>query len=188
VREVLRAIAADLDLPVKFDTGVRLGERAGLVADELTGVASGTALAAVLRSRGLVLIPGHDTDGVHLLASPSGQSEEAWPAGREPPGPPREAAPQLLAYLTIEIVDHPLPDVVAAISQRLKMPILIDRLALRQQQIDPAAVRINVPRERTFYKKLLDKALFPARLRVELRVDDAGAPLLWITTIRRPTE
>ena len=56
-----------------------------------------------------------------------------------------------------------------------------DRFALRRDAINPGQVIVSFPRKRTFYKKLLDQLAFQARLSAELRIDEAGAPLLWIT-------
>jgi hypothetical protein len=42
-----------------------------------------------------------------------------------------------------------------------------------------------VPASRTTYSLLLGKVLFQARLKSEIRIDEADGPLLWITTIKR---
>ena len=44
---------------------------------------------------------------------------------------------------------------------------------------------VSFPLKRTFYKKALENVLFQARLRSELRVDEAGTPFLWISSTKR---
>jgi hypothetical protein len=67
----------------------------------------------------------------------------------------------------------------------LGTPILWDRPALQVLELDPAAIKVSLPLQKTFYQKVLDKALFQARLDYEVRVDEVGKPLLWIQPLIR---
>jgi hypothetical protein len=44
---------------------------------------------------------------------------------------------------------------------------------------------VNIPEGQLGYEAVLDRALFQAGLKHEVRVDDAGRPFLWITS-RQP--
>jgi hypothetical protein len=61
----------------------------------------------------------------------------------------------------------------------------MDHGALARRQIEPAHIMVSLPAQRTFYKNILNRILFQARLKGELRVDEAGRPLFWITTIQQ---
>jgi hypothetical protein len=84
----------------------------------------------------------------------------------------------------VEIDGVPLATAMDAIADKLKTPILLDRAALAKLQIDPAKVNVKLPAQRTTYGLALDRVLGQARLKEELRVDDAGKPFLWITTMK----
>ena len=43
---------------------------------------------------------------------------------------------------------------------------------------------VTLPRSRTTYSLALKKLLFQAGLKFEVRVDEAGTPFLWISTIK----
>ena len=93
--------------------------------------------------------------------------------------------PELFQISTFALDDVTLAETLAAIAGRLEAPILFDRYALARHGIDPATARITVPETKTSYSQILTKVLSKAQLRYELRVDEAGEPLLWVTTIRR---
>ena len=62
--------------------------------------------------------------------------------------------------------------------------MLVDTNALAHHEIDLDKVLLTHPRSRTVYGIALRKLLFQAKLKYEVRLDDAGKPFLWITTIR----
>ena len=71
-----------------------------------------------------------------------------------------------------------------AIGARLKVPLLLDHNALARYGIEPDKVNVSVPRGKTTHSLILQKILFQARLKSELRVDEAGTPFLWITSLK----
>ena len=75
----------------------------------------------------------------------------------------------------------------AAIQQRVNLPFLLDHNSLARQNIDATQAIVSFPNRSTLhsYRKILDSILFKAKLKSELRVDEAGKPFLWITTARR---
>jgi hypothetical protein len=177
----------------KADQVVR---EAAPVIDELKGLTAGTALAMMLRSDGLVLRPEKPrgrpavfqidmTDGDSIDASTLGRSANHemtyWPIGWELQKPPGETAPSLFEFLNAEIDGYTLEETLAAIGPRLKIPLYLDHAALAAHQIDPLRIQVRLARTRTFYKRVIDRALAQARLGSQLRIDEAGTPFLWIT-------
>ena len=155
------------------------------VLDELSGLSSGTALAAALRPLGLVMAPDKAGGKIRLLMAEVREVPEAWPVGWPPQGTPAEAAPALYEYLPVEVKDTPLSEVVTAIQGRVKTPFLYDHNGLARQQIDLAAVKVSYPRKRVQYKRALDQMFFQGGLTAEIRVDEAGSPLVWVSP-RKP--
>jgi hypothetical protein len=174
----------------------RILRRSAPVADELKGISAGTGLAIMLRNNGLVLRPEklRGEPAVYRIGSGSGDSIDAntlgktadhelthWPIGWELQKPPGATAPSLFEFLNAEIDGYTLEESLAAIAPRLKIPLYLDHAALAAHQIEPAKIQVRVARTRTFYKRVIDRALAQARLGSQVRIDEAGTPFLWIT-------
>jgi hypothetical protein len=154
------------------------------VAEELSGLSCGTALAYALRPLGLCLVPQAERGSVGYRIVTSKPGAEVWPIGWPPEKRPAEIVPDMMEFLNVNVQQQPVTKVIDAVSQRLKLPVLMDHNALARWNIDPEKAIVNVPQSRTTYSILLRKALFQARLKSEVRVDEAGHPFLWITTIK----
>jgi hypothetical protein len=156
----------------------------------------GTGLAIVLRNYGLVMRPEKPrgqpvvcrvvmADGDAIGQSTPGKTDSPdatyWPIGWEPENAPGAVAPSLMESLNAEIDGYSLDEALAAIGPRLKVPIYLDHAALAAHRIEPAKIQVKVARARMFYKRLLDRMLAHARLRSSVRVDEKGAPFLWVT-------
>ena len=184
-REVAKAIADGLSLKFISDTAGQTalaGDEP--VADELQGLSSGTALAAVLRPLGLVLAPEKSGQDVRLRIVDSSAVKEFWPVGWPPKGNPHETLPELFKFLNVEITKTPVSEVVTAIGARVKAPVLIDHNSVARFQANLAAP-VDLPKANTFYAAALDRMLFQAKLKYELRVDEANKPFLWVTTLKQ---
>jgi hypothetical protein len=185
-RDVARRIADGLTLKFTTDAaGQRALATGEPVTDELQGLSSGTALAAVLRPLGLVLVPEKTQGGVRLRISDSRTAREHWPVGWPRKGNPGETLPELFKFLNVEIASTPLTEALPAIGGRLKAPILIDHNSLAREGIE-LSTKVDLPKTNTFYDRVLDRILFSAGLKYELRLDEAEKPFLWVTTIRQP--
>ncbi len=179
-------IASGLHYPLEADADARRGLGAIKIENELQGLASGTALAAIARSAGLALepdrVPGGQF-GYRLTKAQAGR--QAWPIG----WPPRESRdkvlPDLFERLNVEMSDIPVSQAADAIRERLKVPLIYDLNAMAVHGIDPAEVEANVPPRKTTYSQALAKVLLQAKLQYELRVDEADKPFLWVTTVKR---
>jgi hypothetical protein len=184
-REVAKGIADGLSLKFVTDpAGQRALAAMDPVADELAGLSSGTALAAVLRPLGLALVPERAGAELRLRIADGRTVKEYWPVGWPPKGNPRETLPDLFKFLTVEITQTPAAEAISAIGERLKAPVLIDHNSLAKFEVDLNA-KIDLPSAKTFYAAVLDRTLFQAKLKYELRVDEADKPFLWITTLRQ---
>lgn len=181
-RAMAKKISDLIGLPITVDAEAKEALAVeDLVADELRGVSAGTALAAVLRPVGLVVVPGVSGQELGLRVTTVRKSSESWPVGWPTDEGAGKTAPQLLKTIEVEIKDTPLDEALEAIGERLKIPMLFDHNGIARQRIDLAAARVNQPQAKTFYGKILDRALFPNKLRWEIRLDESGAAFLWIS-------
>jgi hypothetical protein len=184
-RDVAKQIADRLTLKFTTDSA---GQRAlgaeQPIADELNGLSSGTALAAIFRPIGLALVPEKNGSEVRLRIADSRTVKEHWPVGWPAKGNPRETLPELFVFLTVEIDKTPVSDAMTAIAERVKAPLLIDHNAIARAGID-LQTKVSLPKANTFYDRALDQALAQAKLHYELRVDEAEKPFLWVTSIRQ---
>jgi hypothetical protein len=153
-----------------------------LVTEELQGVSSGTAMAAMLRPLGLVLVPQLDDQKVTLAIADVRESTESWPIGWPPEKRIRLLVPKLFDRLNAEISDSNLDHVLKAIQLKLKIPFLIDQNSLAQNDIDLSKTLVKFPSRATYYKKVIDHILTNQLLQAEIRVDEAGQPFAWISS------
>jgi hypothetical protein len=194
-RAILNRFQSKLTLRFAPDSDAdRVLRDADPVPDEVKGLAIGSGLAMILRSYGLALRPekslgeatvyhvalapvgasGHDTQN-------SGKVTDSWPVGTQWDRSPRELAPVLMEFLNVEIDGYTLTEAVDAVAPRIKLPIYWDHASLAAAHIDPATIKVALPKTRTYYKRVLDRVLAQARLAGQLRVDEAGTPFLYIT-------
>lgn len=153
--------------------------------DELSGLSGGTALAALLRPAGLAVVPSVAGKSVQWQIVDSQSVKEVWPVGWKPTKPVKELVPDLLKFIDVEIEDTPVSEVLEAVGGKLKIPVIVDQNSLARERIDLATTNVTVPSTKTFYQRILDRALFQAKLKSELRVDEADRPFLWITTVKQ---
>lgn len=186
VADVVRQITRSVDATITIDASAKAAMAGNdVLLDELRGMSSGTAIAVAIRPLGLLLVPTKPAAGRHQGKIVDAQQvEEGWPIGFKPDHIPGKTAPPLFTFLNAEIDEEPLDKALAAIEQRVKLPLLFDHNAIAKQEID-LAKEVSFSPRRTFYKKIIDSILREAMLRSELRVDDAGQPFLWITTIKK---
>ena len=154
------------------------------VADELQGLTCGTALAAILRPLGLVMFPERNGPDLRLRLLAARDAKEFWPVGWPPKGNPSETVPEFFKFLKVEISDIPLTEAMLAIADRLKTPLLVDHNSLARDRVD-LQTKVNFPATNIYYARALDRLLFQAKLKYEIRVDEAEKPFLWITTLKQ---
>lgn len=184
--ELIERVARTVEHPIQLAAADRRElARAGACDDELTGLSCGTALAAMLRPAGLAFAPTRDPQGqLAYRVFPPTSDAEIWPIGWPAEERRRELAPKLFEFLNVEVHDVSVADAVEAVRTRLDIPLLYDHNALARHGIDPAATPAALPAKRTSYSLALQRLLFQARLKVELRIDEAGRPFFWVTSIK----
>lgn len=184
--EVLRAIHQALNGRLRMSAATREALRdAGRVRDELQGLSVGTALAAIVRPAGLALAPQRSAEGElqFTVFGPSSNSE-IWPVGWTAEERRRELVPKLFEFLNVEISGVSVAQAVDVIRQRLGVAILYDHVAMAVHGLDPAEVTAELPAKRTSYSLALQRVLRQAGLKVELRVDEADHPFLWVSSVK----
>lgn len=153
------------------------------VQDELRGMSVGTALAAVARPLGLVLVPVRPQGGVVQLGLvPYDRAAEHWPVGWPVEEDLRKVAPAMFQAIDVEIRSYTLADALAAIAARMEMPLLYDQNSLAMKEVDPAAVRVELVQKKLTLNSIVTKLCAQARPALAFRVrrDEAGKPFLWV--------
>lgn len=183
--EVIERIGQRLLMPIRIDRGQLAAIKEDKLGEELADLSRGTALAYLLRPLGLCLVPqATGSGGVEYAIIRAKAGQKVWPVGWPPEKPRRDVLPALFEFLNVNIQGVSVAQALEAIGKRLKVPILWDQNAMARHGIRPDKVQANLPRSRTTYSLILRKVLFQARLKGELRVDEAGKAFLWITTIK----
>ena len=156
------------------------------IEDDLLGVTSGTALAAILRPAGLVFTPEQPSGGaLRYRVSKPAAGRESWPIGWKADVPEAKLLPEMYGkMINVEIDQTPVTEAVGALQERLQIPILWDHNALALHGIDPAKIEVKLPAKKLTYSLILQRILSQAKLKKELRIDEAGKPFLWITSIK----
>lgn len=184
---VVEKLAAQLGLPMKIDPGLRQAMGDDPVAEDSSGLSGGTVLACLLRPAGLCLVPRRtsqgDVEGAMVTSQPG---LESWPIGWEPKKTTKSLVPAYYETFNANVENVPVTTVLSAVAKRLKVPFLLDHYALARQGIEPQKALVNAPQSQTTYNQLLRKVLSQAKLKGELRVDEAGKPFFWVTTLRKP--
>lgn len=178
-------ISKGLRTPVVLEAGASRALSAVTLEDELKELSRGTALAAIARPAGLVLRPARTGAGLEYRIERPQEGEEVWPIGWPPEKRHSETLPTLFEMLNVEIKQISVSEALAAIEGRLEVPFVFDRNAMALYRVDPATAPADVPAKRMSYSMVLRRVLSQAKLRYELRIDDAQKPFLWITTVKR---
>ena len=183
---VLNAIRRQIDYPLHLAPAGQRGYAADTpVADELSGVSVGTVLSATLRPLGLVWYPKSVQGRLELVVTDVRDVKESWPVGWPSEQKRSKVLPSLMTQLNVKIKNQPLDKVLQIISSRMKTPILLDHHALARHRIDAETVQVSVPEGRTVYGRILDQILTQCMLKSEVRLDEAGRPFVWVSSVKR---
>ncbi len=183
-RDAVTRISRQLTFPMRSDAQAGAALQEDQIAEELLGLSCGTVLAYVLRPMGYCLVPRLEGPRSTYAIVKARPDMEVWPVGWESEQPARDLLPALHEFHNINIEGAAASTALQAIGKLLKVPVLIDHNALARHGVDPDKVLVSHPRSRTTYSLALRKILFQARLKSEVRVDEAGQPFLWITTVK----
>ena len=156
------------------------------VTQEFKGMASGTALAALVKPLGLVVEPSREQgQQVKVHIKRAQDSKQSWPIGREPESSPSVAEPKLFAKMPIGIKNFPLDKVMEAVQKKAGLPFIYDEQAITAEGVDVAKTKVSITNKNGVLMVMIGRLLrqtTPKSLTKELRVDDAGQTFLWITT------
>jgi len=152
--------------------------------EELQGLATGTAIAYVLRYDGLAFVPQSTVNGIRYQITVGQPKVAAWPVGWPPDDSETTVVPKLLETISVNIQNVSVKEVVDSVTQRLGLVYLIDHPALARFGIEMDKAPVNIPQTKTTYSQIMKRSLFQARLKGEIRCDDAGKPFLWVTTLK----
>jgi hypothetical protein len=185
-RQIVERIAEGLKSPLKLDAEAAESLAGSTLDEDLSGLSAGTVLAYVLRSAGYGLAPqatGHEP-GVTYRVVRLQADIEVWPVGWPSEKSPQQAIPALFEFHNVNVQNVSAATALEAIGKRLHTAVLLDYGALTRHGIDPVKLTISLPSARTTYSQALRKLLFQARMKYEIRYDEAGTPLLWVTSIK----
>ncbi len=190
--DVLKAVDNATRLAVRMDEAAwQVVREAPPAADEVQSITMGTALALLLLRDSLVLVPSKARGAEVVLriarhsdikaGKASDDDLETWPVGWKPNRQPSQLAPKLIETLTAEVDGFTLAEAMASIEPRVGVPVYWDHQKLAANQIDPTQVKVKLARQKTRLGRVIDRLLFQARLRGELKVDEAGTVFYWIS-------
>lgn len=182
--DVLKAIEKATELELRMDDGAwRIVRDAEPVTDEVESLTVGSALAILIKRDGLVLVPTKERgEQVSLRVARARDIDgETWPVGWKSDRRTSELAPAMMEQLNAEVDGFKLAEAMESIAPRIGVPIYWDHATLRSEDIDPATVDVKLERQRTRLGRVIDRLLFQARLRGELKVDEAGTVFYWIS-------
>jgi hypothetical protein len=151
------------------------------------GISVGTGLAVVLSEFGLAFKPLRTPEGtIELSVFPREEDSELWPIGwpLDPSRPQGQIAPALFKMVPVELNDAPLTEVLSAASKASEVPILVDYFPIDQQEIELSELRVTVPARKTTWGLLLKQITFTHKLGRRIVTDEAGRPLVLITTLK----
>lgn len=182
--DVIKAADKVTKLDFRMDDAAwRLVNDAAPIEAEFNELTIGSALAMMLKREGLVLIPTKQRGEavVHRVARAQDVKGETWPIGWKPNRSRGELAPALSQRINAEIEGYSLSEAMDSIAPRMALPVYWDHATMAAKKIDPQQVQVKLPRQNTPLGRVVDRLLFQARLRGDLRVDEAGTPFYWIS-------
>ncbi len=182
--DVIRQAARGMATRLVADPSLSEPLSRDMVAEDLSALSRGTALAYVLRSPGLCLVPSGESGRVSLSIVKARPDMQIWPIGWEPEKPDRDVKPELYEMRPVNVSGVSVTTVLDAIAKLLEMPILLDHNAMARHGLEPDKVIVQLPSSRSTYSIVLRKILFQGRLKSELRLDDADRPFLWVTSVK----
>ncbi len=182
-KEAVKKIGHDLKLPIQL-TGSLDADEDDKIVEDLSGLSYGTALACVLRPLGYCMVPRLKGKNLEYAVAKAKLDQEVWPIGWPPEKPPAEVLPAMFEFHDVNVQNVSAAKTLDAVSKLVKVPVLLDHNALARHGIDPDKAMVSMPRGRTTYSLALRKLLFKAGLKFEIRVDEAGKPFLWVSTVK----
>lgn len=186
IKEVLDSLPIEPLLPVVIHTESKeafFQLESTPVTQQFQGLSAGTSLTVLLRSHGYGFRPLRTPAGkIELTIEKLDSISEAWPVGWDidQSRPRNQIVPNLYKFIKTGFQEAPLSQVLSAISQQTKTPILIDERLCEQKEIDVDTVGVSYPEKQTAWSLVLGSVVRQARLTDKIRLDEAGTPFVWV--------
>ncbi len=181
--EAVTKIGGQLGLSLKVEGTLADDDK---IEEELSGFSSGTALACILRPIGFCMVPQADGETLSHLVRKTQLDKEIWPVGWPAEGA-QKVLPALYEYHNVNVSGVTAAKLLDVVGKQVNAPVLYDHNALARYGIEPEKATVSHPQERTTYSIALRKMLAKVEkggLKFEVRVDEAGKPFLWVSTIK----
>ncbi len=179
--EAVNKIAGQLGLSLKIEGNLADGD--DKIAEELSGISCGTALACILRPAGFCIVPQVNGDTLSYAVKKSQLDQEIWPIGW-PAKDSVKILPALYEFHNVNVSGVTASKLLDVVGKQISAPVLLDHNALAFHGIDPEKTTVSHPQQRTTYSVALRKMLGKIELKFEVRVDEAGKPFLWVSTMK----
>jgi hypothetical protein len=185
---LLGSLKDKLSVPLQIDDDAQIPlARAKPLNVELKDMSLGTVLAIALRTAGLGLIPEQPPGKPFVLrVVRTTDKADCWPIGWKPEQTPRQMAPAMYRFTTIEISGYTLAKAIEALTPHMGVPLLFDERIITEREIDITKIEVKFPNRKTYVRRAFDNVLSQGRLTGEFRVDEAGRPFYWITQLGPP--
>ena len=181
--EAVNKIAGQLGLKLTLEGRLGEGGDDNKIEEELSGLSCGTAIACILRPPGFCVAPHESGEALAYTVKKAELGKEVWPIGW-PVESTLKDLPEIDKFHSVIVANKRATNVLAAIAANLKVPVLYDHNALALLGIEPDKAMVFFPQSRTTYNIALRKMLFKVGLKFEVRVDEAGKPFLWVSTLK----
>ncbi len=185
--EAVRRVADQLGFPLKIDRPLFDSLKQDTLSEKIDGLSLGTTLAYLLCPLDLGFVPRHPDGGKleYTVMNRSRKSDSLWPVGHKSQKRSPLLVPQLYKTHRVNIENVPVGRVLEAIARQSRLPLWVDTAGLSQSKIDLNEVNLSVPPSKKLsYRQLLDQASTRGMVLVEIRVDEAGRPFLWVESAK----
>lgn len=181
----------ELGLPAGYafrlhETAIEQMQAAGAdhpLRHEVSGLSRGTALAIVLADYGLGYRPLRTPTGsIELVVEPLDSLSNPWPIGwpLDKERPRNETVPALFDQVEAGFEDVVLTDVLSAVEQACGTRVIVDYQKCAKRNIDPASMKVSLPKKKTAWILILRTVTGNARLTREVLVDEAGTGFVYV--------
>ena len=179
--ELIDRLVAEQRLPLVIDKR-QSGKivRSVTSSGNLEGLATGTALAALLRPLGLGLYPLDGADRWRVIEKTN--KNQVWPVGWDSDQSAARTVPVLGKQVETQKVTVPLRDAMLQLAARMGVPILLDDRELARAGVK-ANANVTMRAGRFIHSAVLRQLLRQHQLTFAVRLDDAAQPFLWVSTL-----
>jgi len=178
---LVKSLQDDAELPVHLTTVTESwlldAAHDRPITVNLIGFSSGTGLAIALNELGTGLRPVRTPAGkIEYEILPLEQLRDPWPMGWEPAeATPRDLiTPDLFKKGVVGFEASPLVEVLAAIQEESKTPIVIDTRRSLAKKIDVNTIQVSYPSKQTAWAMVVSHCVRQSGLYNHYRQDEAG--------------